>query len=108
MAKKKIVWTETAANQRRSVFEYWNENNKSTNYSEKLITQIKRRLDVLSTYPLSGKQTDFPNTLITSLGHYSILYQIKGNQIFVTGFWDNRKDPKKLYKVLSGNKSKNH
>ena len=37
MAKRKIVWTVTAAKQRREVLKYWTERNKSTAYAEKLI-----------------------------------------------------------------------
>ncbi len=100
MAQKDIVWTETAAKQRRLVFEFWNEHNGSTEYSERLIVKIKSRLDTLVNFPKSGSKTDFKDTLVTSLGHYSIFYQIKGSQLVITGFWDNRQDPKKLIKLL--------
>jgi len=100
MANKEIIWTETAARQRRLILEYWNENNASTAYSIKLIIEIKKRLDTLREYPKSGRKTDFPNTYATSLGHYSIFYQILKTQIVITGFWDNRHDPKKLLALL--------
>ena len=47
MAKREVVWTETAAKQRRIILEYWIENNNTTDYSEKLIVEIHRRLDTL-------------------------------------------------------------
>ena len=100
MAKKEIVWTETASKQRRLVLEYWNENNGSTAYSEKLLVEIKKRLDSLKEFPKSGRKTDFPKTYATSLGHYSIFYQLLKSQIVITGFWDNRQDPKKLLALL--------
>ena len=101
MAQKQIVWTRTAANQRRLVFEYWNENNNSTAYSEKLLVQIKQRLDTLLEFPKSGRKTVFKNTFVTSLGHYGIFYQFNKSQLIITGFWDNRQDPKKLLKLLT-------
>ena len=100
MAKREIVWTETAAKQRRFILEYWNENNNSTDYSEKLIVEIRRRLDTLVQFPESGRKTDFPNTFVTSLGHYSIFYQLQKMKLIITGFWDNRQDPIKLVKLL--------
>ena len=100
MAQKEIVWTETAAKQRKLIFKFWNNHNGSTEYSEKLIVQIKQRLDTLVHFPKSGRKTDFKNTLVTSLGHYSIFYQIKSSQLIITGFWDNRQDPEKLIKLL--------
>lgn len=104
MAKKEIVWTQTAALQRRIILEYWNENNNSTSYSEKLIMLIKKRLLNLSNYPQSGKRSNFISTRVTSLGHYSIYYRIHKQQLVITGFWDNRQDPKKLHKLLTDNK----
>lgn len=101
MAKNEIVWTITAVKQRRAILEFWNNNKKSTKYSEKLILRIKIRLDTLKKFPLSGKKTNFQNTLMTSLGHYNIFYQAKKDYIIVTGFWDNRQDPKKLYDLLN-------
>ena len=100
MAKKSIVWTETAAKQRRFVLEYWNENNGSTTYSEKLIIEIRKRLDTIASFPKSGRKADFPKTYVSSLGHYSIFYQILKSKIIITGFWDNRQDPRKLRDLL--------
>ncbi len=107
MAKKEIVWTQTAVRQRRMILKFWNENNNSTSYSEKLVSHIKKRLFVLSKYPQSGKKSNFPNTRVTSMGHYSIFYKIYKEQLVVTGFWDNRQDPKNLHKLLSNNKKNN-
>jgi len=100
MARRKIIWTETAARQRRYIFEYWNENNESNAYSLKLLEQINKRLNTLNEFPNSGNKTNFRNTNVTSLGHFSLFYQINKTQIIVTGFWDNRQDPKKLLKFL--------
>lgn len=44
MAKRKIVWTETAAKQRREILKYWTERNKSTTYAEKLIEITAKHL----------------------------------------------------------------
>ena len=101
MAKRALVWTETAAKQRRFILEYWNENNTSTDYSEKLIVEIRRRLDTLVQFPESGRKTEFHNTFVTSLVHYSIFYQLQKMKLIITGFWDNRQDPIKLVKLLS-------
>ena len=100
MDKKEVVWTQTAVKQRRIILNYWNENNGNTNYSEKLINEIRKRINILLLYPNSGKKVDFPNTRVISLGHYSIFYQVRNEKLIVTSFWDNRQEPKKLYKLL--------
>ena len=37
MSKRNVIWTETAAKQRRQILKYWTERNNSTSYSLKLI-----------------------------------------------------------------------
>jgi hypothetical protein len=48
MVKRKIVWTETAAKQRREILRYWTERNESTTYAEKLIEITAKHLKVIS------------------------------------------------------------
>ena len=48
MVKRKIVWTEAAAKQRREILRYWTERNKSTTYTEKLIEITAKHLKVVS------------------------------------------------------------
>lgn len=71
---KKVVWTEIAFKQRNTVFKYWNERNKSINYSIKLNTKIKEQTSLLKNFPEIGVVTDFPQTRVIYLGYYSILY----------------------------------
>ena len=101
MAELTIFWTNTALKQRNYTFEYWNDRNKSTIYSKKLNSSIKERTDILKTNPELGKKTEFNNTRVISLGHYSILYRKVDLKIIITGFWDNRQNPNKLLKFLT-------
>ena len=100
MAKREIVWTETAAKQRREILGYWTARNKSTVYAEKLIKLIAVRIKVISTHPESYKMTIYPETRISAMGHFSILYKFNQQKIIVTAFWDNRQDPKKLLEII--------
>jgi toxin YoeB len=95
-----IFWTHTAVMQRDYIFDYWNNRNKSATYSKKLNLTIRRRIELLKSQPEMGKKTNFGETRTISLGHYSILYKIDEPKIIITGFWDNRQDPKKLLKFL--------
>ena len=103
MARLEILWTSTALKQRNHIFEYWNERNKSTAFSKKLNEEIKERIKLLKTYPEFGKKTKFSITRAISLRHYSILYKKIDTNIIITGFWDNRQDPKKLIEFLKNN-----
>lgn len=101
---KKIIWTEIAFKQRNTIFEYWNDRNKSKNYSKKLNTKIKEQTALLKSFPEIGVVTTFLKTRVIYLGYYSILYQILEKNIIIMGFWDNRQDPKKLLDFLKDNK----
>lgn len=100
MVERTIVWTETAAKQRREILRYWTERNKSTAYAEKLIKLIGIRIKIILKQPESFPQTIYPETRVSAMGHFSILYKQTDNQLIVTAFWDNRQDPKKLIKII--------
>lgn len=101
MAKRKIVWTETAAKQRREILRYWTERNKSTTYAEKLIEITASHLKIISKNPEAFKETEIEQIRESAMGHFSIYYKITTDQIIVMAFWDNRQDPKKLLKAIS-------
>lgn len=100
MVELKLFWTKTAIYQRNLVFKYWNKRNKSTSYSKRLNNNIIERTEVLKLNPYLGKITDFKNTRLLPFKHYSILYQKHKTRIIITGFWDNRQNPKKLLSYL--------
>ena len=100
MDKLNVFWTQTAIKQRNYIFDYWNMRNKSNSYTQKLNQLIKERTSLLRINPKLGKQTNFNQTRLLSLGHYSILYRQIDAQIIITGFWDNRQNPKKLLNFL--------
>lgn len=101
MVKKKIVWTETAAKQRREILRYWTERNKSTTYAEKLIEINAKHLKVISKKPEAFKESEINEVRESAMGHFSLYYKITSDQIIVMAFWDNRQDPNKLLKAIS-------
>lgn len=101
MAKPKIVWTETAAKQRREILKYWTERNQSTSYAEKLIEVTAKHLKVITNNPEAFKESEIDNIRESAMGHFSLYYKITAEQLIVMAFWDNRQDPKKLLKSIS-------
>lgn len=100
MAERSVIWTNTAAKQRRVVLEYWLNRNRSAEYPKRLIELIAERISVLSQFPESGKQTEIENVRVAAMGHFSIFYSFDENSIFIKAFWDNRQDPNRLMKLL--------
>jgi plasmid stabilization system protein ParE len=100
MAKRTVVWTETAARQRREILKYWVKRNQTTTYAEKLIKLISEQIKVILTNPKLFKKADFPDTHVSALGHFSIFYKYTKDSLIITAFWDNRQDPKKLLDIF--------
>ncbi|MCW5910906.1 MAG: type II toxin-antitoxin system RelE/ParE family toxin [Cyclobacteriaceae bacterium] len=100
MAKRKIIWTETAALQRRLILEYWVNRNQSTRYAIKLLELSDKKTEAISENPLTFRKTNFRNLHVASMGHFSIYYRFTEVEVFIMAFWDNRQDPKKLVKLL--------
>ena len=67
MAQRNIVWTETAAKQRREIFKYWTIRNKSDSYVKKLIKIIREKTELIADYPESGIETEFGNIRMSAM-----------------------------------------
>ena len=100
MAKRIVVWTETAAKQRRQILKYWTKKNGSTRYAEKLIKLTAKRIEIILKHPESFKSTDYPDTRESAMGHFSLYYKLTPDQLIITAFWDNRQDPKKILEII--------
>ncbi|MFC0778918.1 type II toxin-antitoxin system RelE/ParE family toxin [Flavobacterium sp. HJSW_4] len=96
----KIIWTKTAALQRRKILSYWKKRNKSAEYPKKLVSEISERVQFLVNNPETYIKTEFPDTRASTLGHYNIIYKITPSELIIVAFWDNRRDPKRLSKIL--------
>lgn len=101
MVKRTVVWTATAARQRREVLKYWTKRNNSPLYAEKLIRLIANQIQIILTHPESFKLTTYPETRESALGHFSIYYKLTEESLIITAFWDNRQDPEKLMGIIS-------
>ena len=100
MAKRTVVWTQTAAQQRREILKYWVKRNVTTTYAEKLIKLTAEQINVIQSNPKLFKKADFPETYVSALGHFSIFYKFNKDLLIITAFWDNRQDPKKLLDII--------
>ncbi|HUH73578.1 MAG TPA: type II toxin-antitoxin system RelE/ParE family toxin [Chitinophagales bacterium] len=100
MAKKSIIWTDTAIKQRRQILKYWTIRNKSSTYAEKLIYLIRNRVELIADNPLAGKATNHTDTRESALGNFSIYYKFINDRIYIVAFWDNRQNPKTLIEIF--------
>lgn len=96
MAERTIIWAESAIQQRRKIFRYWNKRNGSSIYSIQLLSKIQFRLSFLVNYPEIGKKTNSPNVKALIIEKYSLFYTISSTHIEVVSFLDNRQNPSRI------------
>lgn len=93
---RKIVWTKTAQQNRKEIYTYWNNKNKSTNYSNLLNNAINLSLKLLVKYPRLGKSTKIKNVRVKVLKDYLIIYEFNTKEIIILSIWGTRQNPNKL------------
>jgi len=100
MVKRNVVWTETAARQRKEILKYWIKHNGSTSYAQELIEITAYRIQIILRHPESFKSTSYPETRESAMGHFSIFYKLTEDKLIITAFWDNRQDPQTLLELI--------
>lgn len=93
---RQIVWSLKAQEDRKEILMYWNQRNKSLEYSRKLNHLFKKAVNLISEYPEIGKLTNDKNARIKIVRNYLMIYEFNENQIMILNIWDSRQNPKKL------------
>jgi toxin YoeB len=96
MARRKIVWSLQAKNNRVQILEYWIEHNNSSEYSRKLNTLFKQAAELISEYPSIGKLSGDKQARIKIVRDYWIVYDVSDSMIFILAIFDSRQNPIKL------------
>lgn len=99
MADKKIIWSTRASKELRQILEYYNQRNKSTRYSLKLVNEIESLTKNISKNELIGRLTSNKFTRVIPMKVYLIFYEINRDNVEIVSFWDNRQDNAKKLKT---------
>ena len=100
MAQRTVIWTRTASIQLREILGFWLRRTGSSVFSNKLLDKVEQHIEWISTFPFHCPESLYSNHRISAMGHYSIIYQVTDHEIWVTAFWDNRRDPQELINVI--------
>jgi addiction module RelE/StbE family toxin len=96
MAKRKIVWTQKANEERKEILAYWIERNQSKTYSIKLNNLIKDTLQIAALYPDTGRKTTFENIRVKIIRDYLLFYEANKTTLIILAIWDFRRNDKTL------------
>lgn len=58
MANKTITWSPRAQKELRSILEFLNHRNRTTNYSEKILREIEKQISLIQLNPNIGRATN--------------------------------------------------
>lgn len=94
MAKRKIIWTNTANLERKEILEYWILRNKSKRFSIKLNYLILQTLEVLRENPRIGRRTNIDNVRVKLIREYLLLYEVTDTELIILSIWDARRNIK--------------
>lgn len=90
---RKIVWTSSAIESRKSIFLFWTKRNKSDSYSKKLNILFQESLQQVVMFPDSSIKSNNSNTRLKVASHFEIIYSFSKTKIFVLDIWDTRQNP---------------
>ncbi|MGF7138543.1 type II toxin-antitoxin system RelE/ParE family toxin [Roseimarinus sediminis] len=99
MADKRIIWSTHASNELKQILEYFNQRNKSTRYSLKLLNEIEELTKSLSKNELIGRLTSNKLTRVIPMKVYLIFYEVHQDHIQIVSFWDNRQDTNRRLEI---------
>jgi len=101
MAKRTIIWLNSAKQERKEIFNYWNERNKSVRFSKKLQQAITRSYSLINNTPERFKYLGSKGMrYILIAKNYFLVFTFTDTQIITHAFWDARQNPDKLSKRI--------
>ena len=93
---KKVEWTNRARKEFDNTFNFWINHNKSDTYSEKLLDETLRKINLIAENPLVGEVVSRNSRRVLVLENFSIVYRANKNSVKINAFFDNRRNPNAL------------
>jgi hypothetical protein len=90
---RKIDWTINAVLTKKSIFQYWNNRNKSTVYSQKLNQLFISTLRTVEKSPEASIATKKEKIRAILVKDYYLIFEISELSIKVLDIWDTRQNP---------------
>lgn len=91
--KRKINWSLNALTKKKSIFNFWNNRNKSILYSTKLELLFLETLERIAIEPDASIATNSENIRAVLVRDYYLIFEINKYTINVLDVWDTRQNP---------------
>ena len=96
MGKRKLIWSHLAKIKLFKILDFYNQRNKSSEYSKKLYREFNKKLKLTIDNPEIGIKTDFDSIRGIIVGDFILFYESTTDQIIVHTVWDTRQNPENL------------
>jgi len=93
---KKVIWTLKAQQDRKAIFRYWEDRNKSNKYNIKLNKLFEEAVILVANYPKIGKRTNYPNVRIKIVRDYLIYFKESEEEIYILTIFSSHQNPANL------------
>ncbi|MVN20251.1 type II toxin-antitoxin system RelE/ParE family toxin [Mucilaginibacter arboris] len=97
---KTIVWSESAKIDLIAIKAFFDNRNKSSIYSTKLLKTIRNSARLIEKYPDAGIDTNIVGLQGLIAGNYILFFRHKENYILILTVWDSRRNPEQLESIL--------
>ena len=93
---RSVKWSHQAKKEFENIFNYWVNRTKSSTYSNKIIQETDKTIQIIRNSPEIGIHTNYLGVqMCLLLNTFYIIYRINDNQLEILKFWDCRQDPLK-------------
>ena len=94
---KKVSWSIKASKELNEVYDYWTLHNKSNVYSEKILDETFRMINLVRSQSYIGEESKIKKIRrVLILENFSLFYKLLNDEIKILAFFDNRQDPGNL------------
>lgn len=90
---RKIEWSIKSRQDRKEIYEYWANRNKSTVYSRKLAKLFLKKSEQIAQNPFLGRLTEKENVRTVLVRDCLIIYEIYPVKIVIVGIWEGHQNP---------------
>jgi len=84
---RKIRWSQRATEQLPETLEFWNNKNKSNEYSKKIFEEVDSILSLIIEYPELGRQTNSPRIRRILIARKYVLYYSSSEEFIEVKLW---------------------
>ena len=93
---RSIIWAEPAIEEFQNILDYWDQKTNTDKYSNRLVENTDKILNLVSQNPQMGAQTKIDTIRMRLiLNKFYVFYQIREDIILIVKFWDTRQNPNK-------------